>query len=332
MVEWILGGTIGSGRQHKEETMENSKSESLKKRKSKRKISFLVHPTKYFAKVVNKVDESHLYRTWDKVKYVVELARALANTRIYRVDLLTRRIAIPEVDYSLGRDCLALLMAVAAVLPTLSVFHVNLAIGRNKFEQLLEQGRLSREAINATYKIMRRIEAEELGLDAAEMVVTSTRQEIEEQWGLYDGFDLKLERKLWVRRQRGVSCLGRNMPRKVVIPPGMDFNYVTTEDSMEGEGDLKSLIGSDRAQNKRQLSPIWSETLILGNRDDIEEMSNSSSTVLTMVLKLIERYDLYGQVAYPKHHKQSDVLEIYRLAAKTKVRSLKKICQYSNLI
>ncbi|TYH72730.1 hypothetical protein ES332_D05G275200v1 [Gossypium tomentosum] len=47
-------------------------------------------------------------------------------------------------------------------------------------------------------------------------------------------------------------------------------------------------------------------------------MSNSSSVVLTTVLKLIDRYDLYGQVAYPKHHKQSEVPEIYRLAAKTK--------------
>ena len=90
------------------------------------------------------------------------------------------------------------------------------SLGRNKFEQLLKQGRLSREDINSTYKIMRRIEAEEMGLDAAEMVVTSTRQEIEEQWGLYDGFDLQLERKLRVRRRRGVSCFGRNMPRMVV--------------------------------------------------------------------------------------------------------------------
>ena len=64
------------------------------------------------------------------------------------------------------------------------------------------------------------------------------------------------------------------------------------------------------------------QTLILGNRDDIEEMSNSSSVVLTTVLKLIDKYDLYGQVAYPKHHKQSEVPEIYRLAAKTKVLSL----------
>lgn len=90
------------------------------------------------------------------------------------------------------------------------------SLGRNKFEQLLKQGRLSKEDINATYKILRRIGGEELGLDAAEMVVTSTRQEIEEQWGLYDGFDIKLERKLRVRRRRGVSCLGRFMPRMVV--------------------------------------------------------------------------------------------------------------------
>ncbi len=61
------------------------------------------------------------------------------------------------------------------------------------------------------------------------------------------------------------------------------------------------------------------QTLILGNRDDIEEMSGGAATVLTAVLKLIDRYDLYGQVAYPKHHKQTDVPHIYRLAAKTKV-------------
>ncbi|KAI3929526.1 hypothetical protein MKX01_025694, partial [Papaver californicum] len=133
------------------------------------------------------------------------------------------------------------------------------SLGRNKFEQLLKQGRLSREDINSTYKIMRRIEGEEMGLDAAEMVVTSTRQEIEEQWGLYDGFDPKLERKLRVRRRRGVSCLGRYMPRMVVIPPGMDFSYVTQQDTSL-DGDLTSLIGSDRTtQNKGHLPPIWVE-------------------------------------------------------------------------
>lgn len=61
------------------------------------------------------------------------------------------------------------------------------------------------------------------------------------------------------------------------------------------------------------------QTLIMGNRDDIDDMSGGNATVMTTVLKLIDKYNLYGQVAYPKHHKQSDVPEIYRLAAKTKV-------------
>ena len=57
----------------------------------------------------------------------------------------------------------------------------------------------------------------------------------------------------------------------------------------------------------------------MGNRDDIDEMSGTNASVLLSILKLIDKYDLYGQVAYPKHHKQSDVPDIYCLAAKTKV-------------
>jgi len=56
----------------------------------------------------------------------------------------------------------------------------------------------------------------------------------------------------------------------------------------------------------------------MGNRDDIDELSSGNASVLTTVLKLIDKYDLYGSVAYPKHHKQSDVPDIYRLAANTK--------------
>jgi len=61
------------------------------------------------------------------------------------------------------------------------------------------------------------------------------------------------------------------------------------------------------------------QTLIMGNRDDIDDMSGGNASVMTTVLKLIDKYNLYGQVAYPKHHRQSDVPEIYRLAARTKV-------------
>ncbi|OQU83187.1 hypothetical protein SORBI_3005G089600 [Sorghum bicolor] len=390
--------------------------------------------------------------TGGQVKYVVELARALAATAgVHRVDLLTRQISCPDVDWTYGEPVemithhhaddgdlgsgggayivrlpcgprdkylpkeslwphipefvdralahvtnvaralgdqlhpdavagagspppvwpyvihghyadaaeVAAHLASALNVPMVMTGH---SLGRNKLEQLLKLGRMPRAEIQGTYRIARRVEAEETGLDAAEVVVTSTKQEIEEQWGLYDGFDLMVERKLRVRRRRGVSCLGRYMPRMVVIPPGMDFSYVDTQDLAAdggGDADLQMIISSS---SKKPLPPIWSEvlrffanphkpmilalsrpdpkknvttllkaygesrhlrelanlTLILGNRDDIEEMSGGAATVLTAVLKLIDRYDLYGCVAYPKHHKQTDVPHIYRLAAKTK--------------
>lgn len=59
------------------------------------------------------------------------------------------------------------------------------------------------------YKIMQRIEAEELCLDVSEVIIASTKQKIEEQWNLYDGFNLILARKLRARIKRGVSCYGR---------------------------------------------------------------------------------------------------------------------------
>ncbi|XP_022750290.1 probable sucrose-phosphate synthase 1 isoform X3 [Durio zibethinus] len=239
--------------------------------------------------------------TGGQVKYVVELARALGTMPgVYRVDLLTRQVSAPDVDWSyaeptemlsprtketsmqelgessgayiiripfgpkdkyipkellwphipefvdhalshirqmskvLGEqigggqpvwpvaihghyadagDSAALLSGVLNV-PMLFTGH---SLGRDKLEQLLKQGRQSREEINTTYKIMRRIEAEELSLDASEIVITSTRQEIEEQWRLYDGFDPVLERKLRARIKRGVSCHGRFMPRMVGV-------------------------------------------------------------------------------------------------------------------
>ncbi len=36
------------------------------------------------------------------------------------------------------------------------------------------------------------------------------------------------------------------------------------------------------------------------------------------VLKLVDAYDLYGSVAYPKRHSQSDISDIYHLAAATR--------------
>lgn len=43
--------------------------------------------------------------------------------------------------------------------------------------------------------------------------------QVVEQWGLYDGYDPKLEKVLRYRRRTG-----RHMPVMNVIPPGLDFS------------------------------------------------------------------------------------------------------------
>ncbi len=48
-------------------------------------------------------------------------------------------------------------------------------------------GTMTKKEIEDNYAISRRIEAEERALETATMVLTSTQQEIDEQWGLYDG-------------------------------------------------------------------------------------------------------------------------------------------------
>ena len=84
---------------------------------------------------------------------------------------------------------------------------------------LLDAGSMTRGEIERTYAINRRIEAEERCLDNAMLVFTSTQQEIDEQWGLYDGYQPELARVLRFRRSSG-----RSMPLMKVSPPGLDFS------------------------------------------------------------------------------------------------------------
>jgi sucrose-phosphate synthase len=79
--------------------------------------------------------------------------------------------------------------------------HTGHSLGRSKLLRLLATGSTHAE-VEATYNMSRRIEAEETTLAAAERVITSTRQEIEQQYGLYDFYQPE---------------------RMRVIPPGTDL-------------------------------------------------------------------------------------------------------------
>lgn len=66
------------------------------------------------------------------------------------------------------------------------------------------------------------------------------------------------------------------------------------------------------------LREIANLVLVMGNRDVIDSMASGSQKVLEQVLKLVDMYNLYGSVAYPKRHSQSDISDIYMLATCTR--------------
>ena len=200
--------------------------------------------------------------------------------------------------------------------------HTGHSLGRNKRQQLLASG-IRRDAIETTYNISRRIEAEETTLGVAERVITSTQQEIEQQYELYDFYQPE---------------------RMRVIPPGTDlakfFPPLENEKYISFASELKrfltrpnkpiilALSRPDPKKNIVSLIEAYGESprlqqaanlvIVAGNRDDIQDMENVSRTVLNEILLAIDKYDLYGRVAYPKHHKQDEVADFFRFAAATR--------------
>ena len=54
--------------------------------------------------------------------------------------------------------------------------------------------------------------------------------------------------------------------------------------------------------------------IIAGIRDDICEMDRVTRDVLTEIFSLVDAYDLYGKVAYPKKHNPDDIPDLYHTA------------------
>lgn len=179
------------------------------------------------------------------------------------------------------------------------------------------------EDIEQRYQMSRRINAEEDTLTNADQVITSTRNEIEEQYGLYECYT----------------------PEKMaVIPPGVDLDQfhppAAGDDAMvftdslakflhaPGKPMILALSRPDERKNIVSLLEAYGESprlqalanlvIVAGNRDDIRELGEGPQTVLTELLLAADCYDLYGKVALPKHHRAKEIAGIYRLAAASK--------------
>jgi sucrose-phosphate synthase len=197
--------------------------------------------------------------------------------------------------------------------------HTGHSLGRVKRQRLLASG-LKRDEIEQQYNITRRIQVEEDVLGAADLVITSTRQEIEEQYGLYNHYQPErmkvvapgtaLEQFYPPDGSEQDSPMQRELARFLNQPDKPIILAMSRPDARKNLGTLLDVYGESAA-----LQRAANLAIVAGTRDDIRDMGSRPQEVLTDLLLSIDQYDLYGRVAYPKHHQSADVPVLYRLAA-----------------
>jgi sucrose-phosphate synthase len=210
------------------------------------------------------------------------------------------------------------------------LIHTGHSLGRDKLNNLLKNG-LTEEEINKRYKINQRIAAEESVIFFADRIVTSTNQEIKKQYGLYEN---------------------TNEDKFVVIPPGVSLErfhpYNEKREWNDEEREVRENIREElwrfftnlnkplilslcRPEKRKNISGLINAygrdkelqkkanlAIFAGIRKDIQKMADIEQEVLTEILLLLDKYNLYGKMAIPKTHDvDEEVPELYRIAAET---------------
>ena len=194
------------------------------------------------------------------------------------------------------------------------------SLGRVKKGRLMEQGKSTEASLDRRFNFPARIEAEEFALETASLVVTSTHQEVEQQYALYDHY---VPERMEVIPP-GVSLESFQPPVTPFEPPRIagEINRFLHESDKPM---ILAMARPDERKNLNTLVEVYGEcdelrrlanlVLVMGNREDIRDLAPGQRKVLYQILTLIDYYDLYGSIAYPKQHRWDDVPEIYRTAA-----------------
>ncbi|WP_289286409.1 glycosyltransferase, partial [Methylophaga sp. UBA3991] len=130
-------------------------------------------------------------------------------------DFFRKQDHVPDLIHSHYADA-GLVGSHVANLLGIPLVHTGHSLGRVKRRRLLASG-LTTEQIESLYNMTRRIEAEEITLATAERVITSTHQEIEEQYEIYDHYQPDQMR---------------------VIPPGTNIKQFKPPEGNELESEL----------------------------------------------------------------------------------------------
>lgn len=200
--------------------------------------------------------------------------------------------------------------------------HTGHSLGREKKRRLLDNG-MKEDRIEKRFHMSQRIESEEIILDNASFIIASTKQEVENQYALYDNYQPQ---------------------RMVVIPPGVDlkkfkpphwrWNAPSVKKKIErflNDPKKPMIFAVSRADARknipaliraygenRKLREIANLVVVAGTRDNILKMDKGAMEVLSDILFLMDKYDLYGSFAFPKDIESSEVPDVYRLARKSR--------------
>jgi len=238
---------------------------------------------------------------------------------------------IPDIIHGHYADAGKVALELSKILGVPFIFTGH-SLGRCKKSRLLAGG-MSAENINKRFRIDHRIGVEEEILRNADLVVTSTHQEVEEQYGLYEnhampayevippGIDLARyhpyyndilnEGDLDEVHKQAIISVSSNMERFFLHPEKPLILALSRPEKRKNINGLISAYGEDKA-----LQAIANLAVFAGIRKDISRMGENEREVLTDILLHMDKFDLYGKLAIPKKHDfECEVPELYRIAA-----------------
>jgi len=209
------------------------------------------------------------------------------------------------------------------------------SLGRNKKNILLQEG-MSPEHINETFNMDRRIAVEENVLKTADLFIVSTEHIINTQYSLYENVkDAKFKVippgvnvhvfypfyrldmpsfHMSIEQEQAFYRVNSDIERFLFNPQKPLILSIGRADKRKNFEMIIQSYGQDK-----ELQAMANLAIFAGVRKDISQMPADEKDILTNLLLLLDKYDLYGKMAIPKKNDpQLEVPEIYRLAARKK--------------
>lgn len=209
------------------------------------------------------------------------------------------------------------------------------SLGRNKQKILLQQG-LNQERINERFNMARRIREEENAIKLADVVIVSTQYEIDSQYqdyaatrsarfeiippGVNNDLFFPFYRhdmpsfKMPLEQEQALYRVNSEIERFLFKPEKPLILSIGRADKRKNFETIIQAFGQDK-----ELQAMANLAIFAGVRKDISRMPDDEQELLTNLLLLLDKYDLYGKMAIPKKNDpKHEVPEIYRVAARKK--------------